>query len=189
MFRTEGNDVTDVHKLLTDVRSPDKTTQGRAFEALIVATDTPVDWAYDVWDGIVGNLAHRNNRVRAIAAQLLCNLAKSDPDQRILDALPHLMTVTTDERFVTARHCLQSLWKIGAAGPPQREAYRQALVTRFADAGDEKNGTLVRSDIIESLRRVHAATGDEAIHATAQELIGSEDDEKYRRKYAKVWRS
>jgi hypothetical protein len=31
-----------------------------------------------------------------------------------------LMEVTNDNRFVTARHCLQSLWKIGMAGKQQK---------------------------------------------------------------------
>jgi hypothetical protein len=113
---------------------------------------------------------------------VLCNLAKSADNDRIIAALPALVTVTRDERFVTARHCLQSLWKLGVIGQAQRDAYRQALATRFATAGDEKNGTLVRSDIVESLRRVYDATGDQAIHDTAGQLIDTEPDEKYRRK-------
>ncbi|MEV4250251.1 hypothetical protein AB0J63_43460 [Streptosporangium canum] len=40
-----------------------------------------------------------------------------------------------------------------------------------------------------SLRDVHDATGDESIRTAALELIGSEDDVKYRKKYAGVWKS
>jgi len=181
--------VTDVQELVGEVRSSDKDVQGRVFQALMAMTETPVDWGYDVWDELVTDLAHGDNRVRAIAAQVLCNLAKSDPEQRIIAALPELMVVTADERFVTARHCLQSLWKIGVTGPLPRETYRQALAARFAAAREEKNGTLVRSDIVESLGRVHAATDDMAIAHTAHELIASEEDVKYRGKYAKVWRA
>lgn len=179
----------DVRELLAAIRSSDREAQGHAFGTLLEATQAPVDWAYDVWDELVADLTHRNNRVRAIAAQLLCNLAKSDPDERIVAALPDLMVVTTDERFVTARHCLQSLWKVGVAGTRQRATYLEALAARFRDAASEKNGTLVRSDIVESLRRVHATTEDPEVATTAEALIASEDDEKYRRKYAKVWRT
>jgi hypothetical protein len=120
---------------------------------------------------------------------VLCNLAKSADDERVPAALPALMKVTRDERFVTARHCLQSLWKLGVTGEAQRDAHRQALTTRFAAAGEEKNGSLIRADIIDSLRRVYDATGDQAIHDTAERLIGTEPDEKYRRKYTKLWRA
>jgi len=40
----------------------------------------------------------------------MSSLAKSDP-KRMLKELDTLFAVTRDERFVTARHSLQSLWK------------------------------------------------------------------------------
>lgn len=181
--------MSDVPALLDDIRSADRQVQGAAFEALMAATDDPVDWADDGWDRLVVDLDHRDNRTRAIAAQVLCNLAESVDQERVLAVLPMLMEATYDERFVTARHCLQSLWKLGVTGQAQRDAYRQALTTRFDDARDEKSGTLVRADIVESLRRVHEATGDQASYDTAQRLIASEPDEKYRRKYTKLWKA
>lgn len=181
--------MSDVPELLDGIRSADRQVQGAAFEALMAATDQTVDWAGDAWDRLVGDLDHRDNRTRAIAAQVLCNLAKSVDAERALTALPALMQVTHDERFVTARHCLQSLWKLGVTGPAQRDAYRQALTNRFEAAGGEKNGTLVRADIVESLRRVHDETDDRMIRDTAERLIGTEPDEKYRRKYTRLWKA
>jgi hypothetical protein len=70
---------------------------------------------------MVETLRHKDNRRRAIAAQILCNLAKSDPKQRMLKDFDALLTVTKDERFVTARHCMQSLWKVGVAGKDQQQ--------------------------------------------------------------------
>jgi len=55
---------------------------------------------------MVESLTHMDNHVRAIAAQVLCNLARSDPENRILKDFDALLAVTKDERFVTARHCL-----------------------------------------------------------------------------------
>jgi hypothetical protein len=57
-----------------------------------------------------------DNHQRAIAAQALSNPAKSDHKLRMLKDFDKLMAVTKDERFVTARHSLQSLWKVGTAG-------------------------------------------------------------------------
>ena len=81
-----------------------------------------MDWAYEVWGDLLRTLVGGDNRQRSIAAQVLSNLAKSDPKERMLRDLTALLKVTKDERFVTARHCLQSLWKVGIAGDPQRKA-------------------------------------------------------------------
>src|SRR5215510_915489 len=105
-------------KLLEDLRSSDPVRQNRAFQSLLKATDSPVDWAYEVWDDLLRTLADGNNRQRSIAAQVLSNLAKSDSQQRMLKDLSALLSVTKDARFVTARHCLQSLWKFGLAREP-----------------------------------------------------------------------
>jgi hypothetical protein len=179
---------TATRDLVADIHSPDRDARNRAYQAVMEETDSPVDWAYEVWPDLVADLAHQDNHVRSIAAQLLANLAKSDPGQRILADLPALLEVTRDARFVTARHCLQSLWKVGAAGPEQRAAYRAALVDRFAGCRVEKNWSLIRYDIVQSLRNAHDASGDETLRATAEQLIDSETDPKYRKKYATAWR-
>lgn len=94
-----------IQQTLDDIRSADKGLQNRAYEAIMESTNSPVGWAYEVWDDVVSDLRHKDNRVRSIAAQLLCNLTKSDPEQRILVDFPQLLNVTRDDRFVTARHC------------------------------------------------------------------------------------
>jgi hypothetical protein len=171
-----------------NLRSGERAREDAAFRALMAATAAPVPWAYAVWGDVVSLLVHPSNRVRAISAQVLSNLAKSDPDARILDDLPALMAVTRDERFVTARHCMQSLWKVGAAGDAQRAALLDALAERYTDCADEKNATLIRYDIIVALRRVFDATGDVAIRPLAERLIETEPDPKYRKKSAKEWK-
>jgi hypothetical protein len=171
-----------------DLWSSDRARQNAAYTRVLQLSDAPVGWAYEVWDEVVGNLASRDNHDRAIAAQVLANLAKSDPDARLLTDFPALLAVTRDERFVTARHALQSLWKVGVAGERQRAMLVDALADRYRSAATEKNGTLVRYDILECLRKVYDDVGDEAIRATALELIATEDDAKYHRKYTGLWR-
>ena len=170
------------------VRSGDKNAQTAGYYALMAATAQPVDWAYDEWDALLAELGHKDNHRRAIAAQVLCNLALSDPDGRMLSDFPALLAVTHDERFVTARHALQALWRIGLAGEAQRRMVGEGLSARFAEAAAEKNGTLVRYDIAQGLRNLYDATGDEAIRATALQLIETEQDAKYRKKYAGAFR-
>ena len=175
-------------QLIDDLRSSSQDRQNQAFQALLKASDRPVDWAYEVWDDLLRTLVDGDNRQRAIAAQVLSNLAKSDPKQRMIKDLPALLKVTKDERFVTARHCLQSLWKVGVAGQQQRKALLKGLAVRFQECAAEKNCTLIRYDILVVLRRVYDVVNDEHIRSFAEPLIAMEKDPKYRKKYAAVWR-
>jgi hypothetical protein len=102
--------------------------------------------------------------------------------------VPALLAVTKDERFVTARHCMQSLWKVGVAGESQRRVLVDGLTDRFQECIAEKNCTLIRYDILESLRKVYAVVADEAIRQRALALIETEADLKYRKKYATLWK-
>lgn len=174
---------------LNALRSGGTDAQDAAYAQLMEATRGPVGWAYEAWEELLELLRHPSNRTRAIASQVLCNLAQSDPDGRMADDLPALLQVTRDERFVTARHCMQSLWKVGAAGERQRRALIRGLEQRFAECAAEKNFTLIRHDIAEALRKVYDATGDEAARDAALALIETEPDVKYRKKYAGVWRA
>lgn len=166
----------------------DRQVQNEAFFDALEKTNEPVNWAYEVWDTVLENLTHKDNHNRAIAAQVLCNLAKSDPEGRILSDLPALIAVTRDERFVTARHCMQSLWKVGVVGEAQRMLLVEGLEGRFHESIAEKNCTLIRYDIIQSLRNVYDVVKDERIKDKALELIETEEDLKYRKKYAALWR-
>jgi hypothetical protein len=98
------------------------------------------------------------------------------------------MEVTKDERFVTARHCLQSIWRVGASSKKMQKTVVDALADRFKHCAAEKNCTLIRYDIIQGLRNLHEVVKDEKIRETALELIETEEDAKYRKKYASAWR-
>lgn len=167
--------------------SSDRNLQNKAFFEIVDLTEAPVDWAYKVWDAVVENLTHKDNHNRAIAAQLLSNLAKSDPEKRILADFEALLAVTRNERFVTARHSLQALWKVGTVGKDQKQLVLEGLEQRYMESAKEKNCTLIRYDIVQDLKNLYDSTQDEAVKAKAFELIAREDDLKYRKKYSKVW--
>lgn len=173
---------------LDHIRSQDRDLQNKAYTYLMLVTEQPVDWAYDAWDELLESLQHEDNKVRAIASQVLSNLGKSDPEGRMLKDFDALLAVTKDERFVTARHCLQSLWKIGVVGDAQRAVVLDGLAARYADCADEKNCTLLRYDIIENFRKLYDLTHDSSIRERALALIETEPDDKYRKKYATLWR-
>jgi hypothetical protein len=159
------------------------------FNTVMAATDTPVDWAYDVWDDLVKALHSKEGGRRAVASQVLCNLAKSDPDKRMLRDFDAVFAITRDAKFVTARHCLQSIWKVAIVSDEHCALVVDRLAKRFADCASEKNATLIRYDIVVNLFKIYEATHDDAVKQQAQSLIETEGDIKYRKKYAGVWRA
>jgi hypothetical protein len=173
---------------LDNIRSQDRELQNKAYFYLLEATEKPVDWAYEAWDELVKGLTDKDNHVRAIAAQILANLARSDPEKRMLKDFDALLVVTKDERFVTARHCMQSIWRVGIAGKEQQKRLVDGLERRFAECVNEKNCTLIRYDILQGLRNLYDAVKDEGVKEKALELIETENDLKYRKKYASLWR-
>lgn len=171
------------------LHSQDSEVRYAALNALLATTEQPVTWAYDVWDELLACLRYADNHQRAIAAQLLCNLAKSDPERRIVRDFDQVLAVTRDQRFVTARHSLQALWKVGAVSPEHQQLVVERLAERFRAADDEKHGTLIRYDIVQGLHQLYDQVGDEAVREAARALIATEADPKYQKKYAAVWRA
>jgi hypothetical protein len=175
-------------KHLDNLQSNDANMRYESFQYIINLTHQPVDWAYDVWDDLLLLLHTKDNHQRAIAAQMLSNLAKSDPEKRMLKDLDKIMVVTKDEKFVTARHSLQSLWKIAVADKPLQQMVIDRLAKRYKDCIKEKNCTVIRYDIIEVFRKIYDEVSDEKVKEKALELIETEEDIKYRKKYKGLWK-
>ncbi|MBX3220980.1 MAG: hypothetical protein KF795_10720 [Labilithrix sp.] len=149
-----------------------------------------MSWAYDVWSTLVADLEHSDLHKRSFAAQMLARMAISDPDGRMLKDFRAVAAVMRDESFVVARHTLQSLWRVGLAGSAQTKLVLKALETRFHDCEGEKNASLVRTDIIKSLRHLSDATNDDGkIAKRAETLMNAEPDEKAQKKQRAAWRN
>lgn len=170
-----------------ELESPDKSVQVEAFEEIMMELNQEVSWAYEVWDELRTWLTDEDPHKRAIGAQFLAGLAISDPKNRILEDFPLIWEVTKDEKFVTARHSLQSIWRVGLGGEEQLSLVLNHLTERYMDT-TEKNYTLIRFDIITGLRHLYDFTDEEVVKETAEQLLEMEEDEKYRKKYAKVWK-
>ncbi|PGL70671.1 hypothetical protein [Bacillus sp. AFS055030] len=177
-----------VQTYFENLESTDKNLQFEAFDYIISVTKDKVDWSYEVWDRLKTDLRDKENHKRSRAAQFLSNLAISDPEKRMLNDFPEIWKVTYDPKFVTARHTLQSIWRVGLAGPEQRAIVIEHLVNRYINCKEEKNHTLIRYDIIQSMRNLYDAVKNEEIKQKALELIKTEEDPKYREKYMTVWK-
>ena len=173
---------------LDNTRSMDRQLQNKAYLYLMETTEKPVDWAYEAWDELIECLTHKDNHVRAIAGQLLSNLAKSDPKGRMFKDFDKLLNVTKDDRFVTARHTMQNIWKVGLAGKNAQQLVVKGLEKRYRECVTENNCTLIRYDTFVCLRNLYNATTSNEIKEKALELIELETDAKYKKKYAGVWK-
>jgi hypothetical protein len=173
---------------LDNIHSEDGQLQNKAYDYLMKETEQSVDWAYEAWDELVEGLTHKDNHVRAITSQILTHLAKSDPKGRIFKDYDKLLNVTKDERFVTERLCMQSLWNVAVVGKKQQKLYLDGMEKRFKECVTEKNGKLIRYDILVSMRNVYNEVKDESIRERARVLIASEQDLKNQKKYAGVWK-
>jgi hypothetical protein len=177
-----------IHQHLDDLKSKDANKRYASYIYLIDITQEPVSWAYDAWDDLLMLLKSEDNHERSIAAQLLSSLAKSDPKKRLLKDLDHLIKATKDERFVTARHSLQSLWKVALAGQEQEKMVVAGLTRRFKECIVEKNCTLIRYDILEVFRKIYDLQPGNELLETALALIETEEDAKYKKKYRGLWK-
>lgn len=179
----------EISNLFEDLQSKDKNSQYEAYKKILAITEQEVDWTYDVWEQLKEDLGNRDPHRRSRAAQFLAHLAISDPEKRILNDFSTVWDVTKDEKFVTARHSLQTIWRVGLAGTEQKELVVNHLVDRFHDCIEEKNYTLIRYDIIQGLRHLYDNVNDRQIKQKALELIETEEESKYRKKYANLWKN
>lgn len=174
----------EILRLLNNLTEHNRDIQYESYEELMKIVKEPVDWTYSVWEQFIKALTYKNAHVRTQAAQFLCALAaKSDPEERVLEDFMKIWIVTYDEKIVTARHSLQSIWQIGLAGQVQRDLVVSHLAKRFHTCVDEKHPTLIRYDIIVSFKKLFDATGDTKLVHIAQNLIEKEQDIKYQKKY------
>ncbi len=173
---------TSIQESYQDTKSPDDQIRLKAFTGLLALSEHPVDWVYEVWDDLISRLRDPNSYQRAIALMLLCNLAKSDSQCRIGQVLPEILSHTKDEKFITSRQCIQSVWKIAVYQPMVRDEVVHHLTNRFNECANEKHANLLRLDMIQSLRKIDKGGN---LKELIDSLIASEPEEKHRASYRK----
>jgi hypothetical protein len=180
----------DVKECIDNLGSANDNIRFNALQTILTLTENRVDWAYKAWDNLAEKLEHENSYQRSIGILVLCNLAKSDPENRINDVLDRLLAHTRDDKFITSRQCIQNIWKAAAANTQAREKVLAHLEKQFSECAEEKHSNLIRQDIIQSIRLLYdylsGEEKDEALLARAQGLIAEEEEEKYRKKYAAI---
>jgi hypothetical protein len=174
----------DVKVYFDHLGSTDDKIRLNALQTILKLTENRVDWVYEVWDELLEKLGNENSYQRSIAIMVLCNLAKSDRENRLKACLGLLLAHTRDEKFITSRQCIQNIWKAAITNKPCREIVLDHLEKQFRECSEEKHYNLIRQDIIQSMKSVYTEEKDETLFARTQDLIAEEKDEKYRQKYA-----
>lgn len=167
-----------------NLKSNDDKTRMEALQQVMQLTEIPVDWVYQVWDDLFTLLEDRNSFKRNIAIMVLCNLAKSDVENRLQNSLKILLAHTRDEKFVTSRQCLLNIWKLALVNKQHYEAVINHLVERYRECITEDHYNLYRQDIIQSLASIYKVDKDEKLSRLMRALLLEEKDVKYRTKYA-----
>ncbi|MEG0259401.1 MAG: hypothetical protein RR595_04545 [Lysinibacillus sp.] len=174
----------EIIQLFNNLDEPNREIQNESYDKIMRIMNTPVDWTYLVWGKLINSLTHKDGHVRVRSVQFLCALvAKSDPEERVLEDFLKIWAVTYDEKIVTARYSLQSIWRISLAGQVQKDLIVARLAKRFQTCIEEKNTTLIRYDIIVSLKKIAEATEDQYVLEIARKLIDKEIDQKHKEKY------
>ncbi len=176
----------NIQNYIINIGSTDDKVRYEALQAILGITEEKVGWVYEVWDGLLTKLDDENSYQRSIAIMVLCNLAKSDVENRLEESLDRLLAHTKDEKFITSRQCIQNIWKVGAANKGTRKKIIEHLEKRFRECADEAHYNLLRLDMIQAIRYLYDAEKDEALLAKAREMLVEEKEEKYRKKYEAV---
>ncbi len=176
----------DLKKFIDDLESKDDTIRLNALQTILKITEDEVDWVYEVWDDLIDRLDDENSYQRTIAIRVLCNLAKSDAENRMKSSLNHLLAHTRDEKFITSRICIQSIWKVAATSSQAREIIIDHLEKRFEECEPEKHYNLIRQDIIQSMRLLYDYEKNNRLLTRANELVKKEKEDKYRNKYVSI---
>lgn len=178
-----------IEKHMANLASLDDKVRLDALQTMLKMTESRVDWIYEVWDHLVEKLEEENSYQRSIGIMMLCNLAKSDTEDRLKFILDRLLLHTKDEKFITSRQCIQNIWKAAATTKSNREKVVRHLERRFVECADEKHSNLLRQDMIQSMVLLSKHEKDAGLLLKAQALIAKEADVKNRKKYETLLKS
>jgi len=178
-----------IKELFGSLRSSDNAVRMNALQKVLALTESRVDWIYEVWEDLFQKLNHKNSFQRSIAIMVLCNLAKSDGENRLNSSLNLLLEHTRDEKFITSRQCIQNIWKIALTNDQARETILDHFEQRFRECATEKHYNLIRQDILQSMVSIWRQDKDDTILSRARELLAEEKDMKYRKKYEYIFSS
>ena len=187
-LRLEGRNYmeTNINILMEMLSLKDDTARYSAFQELLTITDSPVPWFDQYRSLLMEKLSDENSYQRSIGLMLLCNLAKNDTHHEYRQILDLLMPLINDEKFITERQYLQSIWKVAIVNEEYSKRIVPQLEKEFYDCLSKKHSNLLRQDIIESMIKILEKMPTQEIKDTIGKMIEDEQDEKSKKKYIKM---
>lgn len=158
-----------------------------ALQTILHITDEKVDWVYEVWDDLLQKLDDENSFQRSIAIMVLCNLAKSDSENRMKGIIDRLLIHTRDEKFITSRQCLQNIWKTAIVDPTLKEKILAHLEIQYKNCTCDQHYNLIRQDILQSMKTISGELNESTILEKAYGLAQMEENVKYRKKFLEIF--
>lgn len=176
----------DINTLIEMLSLKDDTARYSAFQELLKITEEKVDWFEEYRIALTQKLTDENSYQRSIGLMLLCNLAKDEKKQEFNGILEKMMPLVNDEKFVTQRQYLQSIWKVAIVENKYRDQIVKQLKEEFKNCTTKKHYNLLRLDIISSMIKIMNTQDSESIRNIIREMINEETDEKSKKKYLKM---
>ena len=178
----------EIDKLFELLESKTDSLRYEAFKKLLAITDKKVKWIYDKWFALVKKLSSENSFQRSIGLLLLANLAKSDSENRFAKIIDDYLLHINDEKFITARQCIQNIWRIATGLKIHEQKIIDALIGSYYENLHLKtHGNLIKQDIILSLTEIYKHNKDKKLAAVIDSFIEEENDIKLKKILSKVF--
>lgn len=143
----------DVRALVELLSEKDDNLRYSAFLKL-QALSQKDDSVYPYWDVFAEKLNSDNSYQRSIGLMLLAENVAWDKDGRFAEVCAAYLAHCDDEKFITARQCIQGLNKIIAATTGYRKEIVAALTGLELDKRKDTQKGLLRRDIAEVLGKI-----------------------------------
>jgi hypothetical protein len=172
-----------IKEFFKNLESRDNKLRLNSMNIILNKTEKQVEWIYDVWDELIKKLDNDNSYQRSIGIMILCNLAKSDVENKFNNAIDKILVHTEDDKFITTRQCIQNCWKVALVNNALKEKIIKHLEVLYINCINKKHYNLLRQDIIKSLFELYKNTKEETIYNNITNLINEEKDDKHKKKY------
>lgn len=172
----------EIDKMFANLADKNDKIRFPSFKKLHEITDEKVKWIYDKWFLLIEKTNSENSFQRSIGLTLLANLAKSDTENRFEQIIDDYLEHFEDEKFITARLCIQNVWKIAAANKNVLKKIIDKLEKSYSENVHLKtHANLIKRDIISSLMQISVSTKDKKIIKMIESLIKEEADLKLKK--------
>jgi len=166
-----------IDELFTNLESQNETIRYAAFNKLISITNNKVSWIYDKWFILLEKLKSDNSYHRSIGLMLIANLSKSDFENKMSTIIDPYLEFCEDEKFITARQCIQNIWKVAFPHDyNKRKIIKYLENAYYENIHLNRHSNLIKQDIISSLYKIYQIDHDENLIKKIEALIDTEID-------------